>query len=144
MRILIVAFVYTLLFTTQAQAQDKKAIRQERIETQRIAFITQRIDLKPEEAQQFWPIFNEFTAKMKQIRQSTKWESLEDASDAEAEKMILAEFDKESRELELTKEYFQKFKKVLSVKKIAKLYRAERDFKAELLRFLRDKKEAGR
>ncbi|MCB0665633.1 MAG: hypothetical protein KDC80_07420, partial [Saprospiraceae bacterium] len=31
---------------------------QERIEAQRVAFITQRVNLSPEEAQQFWPIYN--------------------------------------------------------------------------------------
>lgn len=113
-----------------------------KFETHRIAFITQRLNLTPEEAQQFWPIFNQFTDKMQQIRSSSKPEkSIDELGDSDTEKIILSEFDKEARELELKKEYYQKFKKVISVKKIAKLYRAERDFKALLLERIQQNKE---
>jgi hypothetical protein len=112
-----------------------------RIESMRIAFITQRLNLTPEESQQFWPVFNQFAEKMQQIKGSKMDTPLDEMSDADAEKMILNEFDKESKELELKKEYYQKFKKILSVKKISKLYRAERDFKNELVKYLKETRE---
>jgi Spy/CpxP family protein refolding chaperone len=112
-----------------------------KIEAMRIAFITQRLNLTPEEAQQFWPVFNQFSEKMQQIKGSKMDAQLDEMSDADAEKMILNEFDKESRELELKKEYYQKFKKTLSVRKIAKLYKAERDFKNELVKYLKEARE---
>jgi hypothetical protein len=112
-----------------------------RIEAMRIAFITQRLNLTSEEAQQFWPVFNQFTEKMQQIKGPKTETTLDDVSDADAEKMILAEFDKEAKELELKKEYYQKLKKVLPVRKVAKLYRAERDFKNELVKYLKEARE---
>jgi hypothetical protein len=115
---------------------------QKRVEAQRVAFITQRLSLSPEEAQQFWPLFNQFSEKLRQIRMSGKADKqvLDDVSDAEAEKIIMAQFEGETKEVELKKEYYQKFKKVISAKKIAKLYRAEHDFKVELLERLKEQR----
>lgn len=113
-----------------------------KLEAQRVAFITQRLNLTPEEAQQFWPIFNQYTEKLQQIRSSTKADKpLDEISDADAEKMILSEFDRESRELDLKKDLHQKLKKVISIKKIAKLYKAERDFKGMLLERIQQRQE---
>ena len=91
----------TLTISTFAQNKNK-------LEAQKVAFITQRLNLTPEEAQLFWPIFNQYTEKLQQIRTAAKSEkTLEDMSDADAEKVILGEFDKDARELDLKKEYYQ-------------------------------------
>jgi hypothetical protein len=132
----IIIVCLSLILSVSAFAQQGK-----RIESMRIAFITQRLNLTPEESQQFWPIFNQFSEKMQQIKGTKMDAPLDEMSDADAEKMILNEFDKESRELELKKEYYQKLKKVLSVRKIAKLYRAEKDFKNELVKYLKEARE---
>jgi hypothetical protein len=132
----IIIVCLSIVLSVGAFAQQGK-----RIEAMRIAFITQRLNLTSEEAQQFWPVFNQFSEKMQQIKGPKSDTALEDMSDADAEKMILSEFDKESKELELKKEYFQKLKKVLPVRKVAKLYRAERDFKNELVKYLKEARE---
>jgi hypothetical protein len=132
----IIIICLSIVLSVSAFAQQGK-----RIEAMRIAFITQRLNLTSEEAQQFWPVYNQFTEKMQQIRGPKTDTPLDDMSDADAEKMILAEFDKESKELELKKEYYQKLKKVLPVRKVAKLYRSERDFKQELVKYLKEARE---
>jgi hypothetical protein len=137
-KIVSIAFGICLFFTLSAQNPRAK----ERVEAQRVAFITQRLNLTPEEAQQFWPIYNQFTEKLQQIRAAAKSDKpVIDMTDADAEKTILAEFDKESKELELRKEYYQKLKKILTVKKIARLYRSEQDFRTELVQRLKDNKK---
>ena len=131
-----------LIMAANLVAQPMQNRMKERVEAQRIGFITQRVNLTPEESQQFWPIYNEYTDKMRQIRSSNKGEkSFDDMSDADTEKMIMSQFDKESRVMDLRKEYYQKFKKVISVKKIAKLYKAEQDFKGELLKQLQEMRQ---
>ncbi len=123
-------------------AQPKNDRVKDRVTAQRIGFITQRLNLTPEESQLFWPIYNQYTEKLQQIRSSVKMEKLTDEmSEADTEKLILTRMDKESRELELKKEYYQKLKKAISVKKIAKLYQAEHDFKGELLKQLQEVKQ---
>ena len=132
----------TLTFALNLWAQGGTGKFQERMQTQRIAFLSQRLSLTPEEAQQFWPLYNQYTDKLKQIRSATKSNKLqEDKSEADLEKDILAEFDKDARELDLRKEYYQKLKKVISVKKIARLYGAERDFRAELVNRLKENRQ---
>jgi hypothetical protein len=126
----------SIILSVGAFAQQGK-----RIESMRIAFITQRLNLTSEEAQQFWPVFNQFSEKMQQIKGTKMDAPLDEMSDADTEKMILSEFDKESKELELKKEYYQKLKKVLPIRKVAKLYRAERDFKNELVKYLKEARD---
>lgn len=139
-KILFVLICLTSVVGVFAQPQNGRV--KERVEAQRIGFITQRLSLTPEESQAFWPVYNQYTEKLQQIRNSVKPEqSLDDMSDADTEKLIMAQMDKESRELDLRKEYYQKLKKVISVKKIAKLYKAERDFRGELLKQLQEVKQ---
>ncbi len=113
-----------------AQTPDKRDRLRERIRAQHAAFITQRLELTEAEAVLFWPIFNEFEAKMQAARKTAKPSmEIEKMTDAEAEKTMNADLDRQIREIELKREYIQKLKKAVSVHKIAKLHRAERDFK---------------
>lgn len=116
---------------------------EERVKTQHIAFISNRLQLTPKEAEQFWPLFNEFHDKQKAIREAAhaqRQKPFDEMTDAEVEKLIASEIEMQSRELDLRKEYYQKFKTVISVKKIAKLYRAERDFKMSVLENIKKRK----
>lgn len=142
MKKIFLAFTCLIVAATLMAQQPIQNRMKERVEAQRIGFITQRVNLTPEESQQFWPIYNQYTDKMQQIRSSTKMEkTFDDMSDADIEKIIMAQMDKESRILDLRKEYYQKFKKVISVKKIAKLYKAEQDFKGEMLKQLQEMRQ---
>jgi hypothetical protein len=139
----IIILSFSILWAVSAFAQQNRDRVKDRVQAQRIAFITQRLNLTSEEAQQFWPIYNEYAGKLQQIRANSKPDKpIDDLSDADAEKLILSELDKESRELDLRKEYFSKLKKAISPRKIAKLYKAERDFRSELVKQLQDMKQA--
>ena len=138
----IAIIVLSMTFTFSAFSQQMREKIEEKVKIQRIAFLTQRLSLTETEAQQFWPIYNEFTDKMQQIRKQPKPEKpFDEQTDADVEKMVVAQFDRESREIDLKKEYFVKLKKVISVKKIAKLYKAEKDFRGELVKQLQDMRE---
>jgi hypothetical protein len=113
---------------------------QERVEAKRAAFLSTRLKLTPEEAQIFFPLFNEYTAKVKTIREQAKpSKAVEDMNDAEAEKMVTAQMDVGMRLLDLKKDYYQKFKKVIGAKRVAMLFKAEREFKGELLNELQSR-----
>ena len=45
--------------TLSLNAQEKKENRKEQIESQKIAFFTAELELTPEEAQLFWPVYNQ-------------------------------------------------------------------------------------
>jgi hypothetical protein len=137
-------FVIALLFafTISANAQED---RKEKIEAMKVSFITQRLDLTSKEAQVFWPLYNELQDKLQAARKAKRKEAkqtrgdIDAMPDAEVEAIIDSEIAAKQMEAELAKEYHTKFKQLLTVKKVAKLYRAEDDFKRELLKQLQNK-----
>lgn len=123
-----------------------KAQNGERLETMKIGFITERLNLTSEEAKVFWPVYNKFTDELKKLRQTTKGKITEEMadittmSDAEAEKVLNDMVNFKVNEAELIKKYAQEFKKVLPIKKVVLLFKAENDFKRELLKKLTQRK----
>ena len=120
--------------------------KRERLEALKVAYLTQELNLTPEEAQQFWPLYNEMTQKMRSIRKEQRgnrmnakknFDSLSDEALAEA---IDRELEFEQHELDLKKEYTAKFKRILPIKKVAKLHTAEKEFRRELLQSAREKR----
>jgi hypothetical protein len=54
-----------------AFAQEPHPIK-EKVAAARIAYITEKLDLTPETAQKFWPLFNELESKRKGYRSQMK------------------------------------------------------------------------
>ena len=136
MKNIVIIFALMLATAHIALAQGEKNNRmQERIEAFRVAFITEKLGLTPDEAQKFWPIYNQYRDAQKKIREATAPKKrIEDMTDVEAEQFVTANLDAEQRELALKKESIQKLKGNLPPRKIATLQRAEREFKEEILR----------
>ena len=64
----IIVLLLGILFLTSAVAQEEEEVvkdpkAQEKIKAARIAFITERLGLTPEEAEKFWPVYREFSNK---------------------------------------------------------------------------------
>ncbi len=142
-KIILFAFVL-LLGYREARAQGGGGGKKEKIEALRIAFITQRLDLTSKEAQVFWPVYNEYLDKLETLRKSFKQQynkntDFDFKTDKEAEAYINAEINLKQKEAEYFKEYYERIKKVLPLKKVAQLRRAEEDFKKELLHQLQGK-----
>ena len=113
--------------------------KRERIEALRVAFITQKLNLTPDESQKFWPVYNEYQDKLKSSRKEFKSQPTTFANDKEAQEYLGAELLLKQREFSLYKEYYEKIKKTIPIKKVAELRQAEEDFKKELLKQLQGK-----
>ncbi len=129
----LVAFFFVFAQTSVAQEGQGN----EKIEQLKIAFITKHLKLTTEEAQKFWPVYNQYEAEKKQVRQSTIGsikELKEDGefTNAEADQAIIKYIEFKSKDLDLTKKYIVEFKKFLPSTKIAKLVTAEERFKKML------------
>ena len=61
-------------------------------------------------------------------------------SDEEAENHILARFEMEQKLLDLKREYYDKFRAVLSARKIAFFQKADNEFKRELVKKVRERR----
>lgn len=126
-------------------AQPNAERRSERVQALRIAIFTEVLQLTPEEAQGFWPIYNEYLDKREAlVQQYRPAKQLDAMSDAEVEEQIKLHFEQQQRELDLEKEVFQKLRKVLPLRKIAKLPQAEREFRESLLKKLQEAREQRR
>jgi len=134
----------TLLITSIVfgQTKERKRPSKEKVKAMKIGYITGKLNLTPEEAQKFWPIYNEFDAKMEEIRKqhrkSLNWEADGVLDDTEVEKIVDSQLILEQKELDIKKEYHVKFKKILTIFKVAKLYKADKDFKRDLLKRIKN------
>jgi len=121
--------------------------RGEEIESLKIAFFTKKLDLSPEDAKVFWPIYNDMQAEQNALRKERfqkmisfrKVTEIDNLTDAQIQSLITSEFDFRQRDLNIEKKYYNKFKAVLPIKIIGKYYRAQEAFKRELLNRFKDR-----
>jgi Spy/CpxP family protein refolding chaperone len=140
----------TLIATSLVFGQPSKGNKpsKEKIKAMKIGYITEKLDLTSKEAQQFWPIYNEFDAKMEEIHKTLRSMrkrdgGIDEMADTDVEKMITTHDELRQKELNIHKEYHAKFKAVLPIKKVAKLYKANHDFKRDLLKKIKNHKGGG-
>ncbi len=121
--------------------------RMERLNVQKIAFFTQKLQLTSEEAEKFWPVYNAYqkektgNQKKKIKLQSAFRLDAESLSDKELENMTDEYINYTNKDAEISTDYHQKFKKVLPINKVMQLYQAENQYKAMLLRQLRNQQQ---
>lgn len=145
----LIMFMAIFLQTHTAAAQHEQQNRNDhkgnhgKIEAQRIAFITQKLELTPDEAKVFWPVYDEYDAKRHELRKTFKASNdihgaeIDKMSEKEASQMLDDQIIEAQKLLDLRKEYHAKFKSVLPAVKVLKLYDAEREFQKMLIDKLR-------
>jgi hypothetical protein len=133
-------FIFLLLIGTTAglNAQPSK----DKIESFKIAFITKRLNLTPEEAKVFWPVYNKYSDELEVLRKNkVDFDNIDfsNLSAEEADKKGKEIFAFKQSELDLQKKYYSEFKKVIPAQKVLLLMKTENDFKRQLLRMLQEK-----
>lgn len=108
------------------------------------AYITEKAGLTKEEAARFFPVYFELQDRKKQLNDEA-WELLrkgkdEKTTEAQYSEILEGVYDARIATNRLEKTYFEKFKKILSSKKIYMVLRAEMRFNRELLRGMHNKK----
>ena len=142
--ITITLLVILLLGAKNTVAQSKGEEKEDLVKAQKIAFFTEKLSLTPEEAQEFWPVYNSYWGKKNRIieerREAMKYcaENLDKLTDKQIEQYGDMYINFHKQESDLLLEYNQKFKEVIPAKKVMKLYQADYDFKTYLLRQIRN------
>lgn len=149
-RFIITAIVTCFAVTSFAQSgAPNRQQKKERIRAAKIAHITTSLDLTTEQAEKFWPIYNEYSTKKralkKQLRQihHNRKDNIEGASDAELQRDLEKTFKIRQEEVLLDMEYKDKFLKVISLKQLFKLYKAEKEFKRKLEKMVHGRGQRG-
>ncbi|MDQ2772936.1 MAG: hypothetical protein M3Y54_20825 [Bacteroidota bacterium] len=130
------ALLLTLAPAAQAQG-GRRAQRLGQLENAKIAFITNRVSLTQDQAQKFWPLYNEFSDRRRELNRSgrlLRHDITEGMTDQQLRDNFTQSFNTRQQELNLEKEYFDKFQKVISLRQVAQLFQAERDFTKEVIR----------
>ncbi len=133
-----------MLFTAISFGQHKKDW--EKIKSLKVAYITEKLSLDSKEAQEFWPIYNEYEEKRHELMRKEhtqikdKLENSDDLSEKEAKKLLTLKIAIEEDEEELDKAFLIEVSKVTSAKKALLLLKAEEDFKRDLIKQYRHNK----
>lgn len=138
----IVIVLLGVLMTASVFAQDEEPETidpkvKEKIDAARIAFITERLGLTPEEAEKFWPVYREFSLKRQEIRkefnQARKNPDPNKTTEQNEQEALERGLKLKQRELDLEKEYSGKLLKTVSAQKVMALRKAEHDFRKILI-----------
>ncbi|MES2747129.1 MAG: sensor of ECF-type sigma factor [Bacteroidota bacterium] len=143
----LILFISATAFA-QPGSRIKERLQQKKdnVKAMKIAFITTELDLTPDEATKFWPLFNAFEDKQREIKKDRIKNYMDriDANDKLTEKeasVLVTQMESTEDELyQLRKKFITSLKGVLPATKILKLRKAEEEFSKRLLQQYRDKK----
>ena len=144
-KFLIISLVFFLMFGfTKAQRPNSQFV--DKIQAQRVAFYTEKMNITPAEAQKFWPIYNEYSRKKNRLTlektRLTKFyaSNASTMTENDVDVTIKKYVQIVKEETELFEEYNKKFREVLPAHKVMKLYLAEFQFREWLLRQIKERK----
>jgi hypothetical protein len=105
--LLFVCFIITVFISVAQNGNRLYALK--------IAYITKQLDLSPEEAQKFWPIYNQYAEELKRARQ-------------DAVRNNKSEIELDEALLNIRKKYSVLFEQALSPQKIDVFFKSEKEF----------------
>jgi len=127
--------------SAQDNRMDKKAMQQ--INAARIGMITERLGLSPDQAQKFWPMYNEFSQKRQQVRarlnEARKGIDPKNMTDEQSQRLMELSLDIRQSEVNLEKEYTGKLRDVISAQQVLALRKAEEDFRKLILQRIEER-----
>ena len=129
--------------TTSAQAQRRSEEEIKKIQDAKVAIITNRLNLTPEQSTGFWPMYNEYSQKRREIHRAQRKIINDKKAEGQNDEAVLSNLKEvqelRQKELDLEKEYQNKFLKVITASQIIELYKAERTFNDMLIQRLKQK-----
>lgn len=107
----------------QIEAQPARPDRSEnrnsdmkKLQTMEMAFITKELNLTPDEAQKFWPIYNQYRNELRNV--------------AGDHSQVGDRLEKQQKVLDIRKRYREDFTKVMTQERANKVFGAEDEFKS--------------
>ena len=120
---------------TDPAVQDPKV--QEKIKNLRIAYISDKLGLTPEQAEKFWPVYRGFSDERKQLRmefaKSRREVNAQNPTPQEQEELVRQGLELKQKELDLEKDYSSRLMKIITAQQMLNLRKAEGDFQRMIL-----------
>jgi hypothetical protein len=137
-----------LFIPREIKAQGQQNL--DRVNSYKIAFFTRKLNLSPNEAEKFWPVYNEYDnnrMKLQQERAETmrlvnqnEMKMSDDELTKAADKLIALQVE----EALLTESLHKKLKTILPPVKVLRVYQAENMFRNQLLNDLKENRDIRR
>ena len=139
-----VNIIFMLSFITfGAFAQNREAMK--KIESARIALITERLGLSPDQAEKFWPVYREYNLERRKLRQKFREDrkdvDMKSLTEEQSKQLIQKSMDLKQKQLNLENEYTHRMSDVISTQQLFKLTNAEKDFQQMLLKRIQDQRQ---
>lgn len=123
----------------QGPNMQQPGLRMEKLESAKIGFLTQKLELSPKEAEKFWPIYNQYQNEVRELAKQRMAER-RSGSTLSADEQLEEQMETEERMLGIRKKYTREFSRVISSEKVVRLYEAEKEFRGELIKRLQERK----
>ena len=131
--------------TAQAQQKTDDGWK-ERVMSEKIAFFTMELNITPEEAQVFWPVYNKVEKEIDQARHDVirSYKNLAEAIDAGKSSKEISTLLENYLQAKVTQDKLdnasaETYKGILPVEKVAKLFVAEEKFRRQYINKLHKK-----
>ncbi|MEY3945703.1 MAG: hypothetical protein RJB03_409 [Bacteroidota bacterium] len=108
---------------------EARAAELKKIQAMEMAFITKELNLSPDEAQKFWPVFNQYRNELRSVASENKQKD---------------HLEKQQKMLDLRKKYREDFSKVMNQERANKVFGAEDEFKSLVRREFQKRQEERR
>lgn len=129
MKKILLIIVIALGASLVSVAQDEGGEKQNggRLEALKIGYLTKKLNLTTEEAQKFWPIYNQYMNEIRKTR-------------IDARQNKEGEIPTEEKLLNIRKKYNGEFNKALSSEKVNTFFKAEKEFGTVLQKELMERR----
>jgi len=114
-KIVLILSVLLSSFSIAFAQEGDDLTKQEKIRSLYVAYVTQQLQLTPDEAQKFWPVHTQFENELRTVKPD------------------LSELDKQQARLDIKKRYQDNFNKILGVNRSERFFRMDGEFKRKLI-----------
>lgn len=144
---LICVMIVLAAHAVAAQPVDRMQPHREKVEAIKTRFFTRQMQLTPDEARLFWPLYDEYVAEQEKLKmQRDEWtpetiEAFARMNDEEINAMIDARLEQAETALEERKKLINALREILPPRKVAMFLRAEHRFTMELRKRVQERRE---
>ena len=126
------------------QGPDRSALQEEQLMALKTGIITQALSLSPEQAQSFWPIYNQFydqitesRRELGEILKEAKPKDIDEWNDEKVEATLKLLANHKQNEQRLINQMRDALREVISPKQLLKLHMSEERFKRRMIQRLK-------
>lgn len=130
---------------TTVFAQRPSQEEMQKIQDAKVAIITNRLNLTSEQSAGFWPVYNEYAQKRRDLHRAQRKIINDRKAEGKTDEQVLENLKEvqeiKQKELDLEKEYQNRFLKIITANQVVELYKAERTFNEMLIQRLKQRPE---